>query len=194
VNAWESGYDWAPMKKPLVVAALSTLFLVLVGGGTAKAENDPSDCPPGSAMKTEGTFSWCNPSVCNDDSGCLPNEVCRPMALCVQIGVMSGDGGAVATNKESRLIATTRCGPDKTCPSTTTCSDKSRCIDKQKADKMGILAAAPAASASSGSAPSDAKKSSCGCSTIGDRTSSGAALLAFALGAAAIRARRRKTN
>jgi MYXO-CTERM domain-containing protein len=177
------------MKNVLVAAiAASTLFLA----GSARAENDPSDCPPGSAMKSEGAFSWCNPSVCEADANCLPNEVCRDLPLCVQIGVMSGDGGATAANKESRLIATTRCGPDKTCPSTTTCSEKKRCIDKQKADKMGILIAAPAASASSGTAPADAKKSSCGCSVIGGRTQSGAAVLLAAFGVAAVVARRRR--
>ena len=180
------------MKKVLVVIAAASMLLTLTE--RARAESDPSDCPPGSAMKTEGSFSWCNPSVCKDDSNCLPSEVCRPMPLCVQIGVMSGDGGATAANKESRLIATTRCGPDKTCPSTNTFSDLSRCIDKQKADKMGILTAAPAASASSGTAPAEAKKSSCGCSIIGTRTESGAALLCVAFGAAAVIARRRRAR
>src|SRR5437868_2128987 len=108
----------------LAVAVAVSLSLHAVAHAV---ETDPTDCPPGSVNKTENAMSWCEPSVCESDGICLPNEVCRPMALCVQIGTVAGDAGATANNKASRLIATGRCAADKKCPNMTTCSDKSRC-------------------------------------------------------------------
>ncbi len=172
-----------------VVLALSVAVSLSLPALAHAVETDPSDCPPGSVNKTENSMTWCEPSVCENDANCLPNEVCRPMALCVQIGTIAGDGGATANNKQSRLIATGRCAADKKCPNTTTCSDKSRCIEKSKADKMGILT--PAASASAAPA-ADAKKSSCGCTTVGNSANEGKLAVALGLlcvGAALIRKR-----
>lgn len=177
------------MKK-VAIAALAFVSLSLPALARA-VETDPTDCPPGSANKTENGMSWCEPSVCETDGNCLPNEVCRPIGLCVQIGTVSGDAGATASNKASRLIATGRCAADKKCPNTTTCSEKSRCIEKQKADKMGILTVATAAP--SASATPAAAKSGCGCSTVGTATSGYGALAALgAMGLLVARRSRRR--
>lgn len=173
------------MKK----VAFAVAVLLSLPAVARAVETDPTDCPPGSVNKTENGMTWCEPSVCESDSNCLPNEVCRPIALCVQIGTVAGDAGATANNKSSRLIATGRCAADKKCPSTTTCSDKSRCIEKQKADKMGILTA-PTAAPSGGTVAPDAKKSGCGCSTVGERATNRTSLFALA-GIGLLVARRR---
>jgi MYXO-CTERM domain-containing protein len=150
---------------------------------------DADDCPAGSTSKTEDGFTWCQPSVCQNDANCLPSEVCRPAALCVQIGKL--DDKHDREDAAQRLVATQRCAPDATCPDSTTCSDMSRCMSKAAAEKMGVLAA-----------PADTtketpKKSSCGCTVVGERTgaSSGLGLawlaLAAAIGSRQIHRRRR---
>jgi MYXO-CTERM domain-containing protein len=179
------------MKK--VALALAVAIALSVPVLAHAAETDPSDCPPGSVNKTENGMTWCEPSVCETDGQCLPSEVCRPMALCVQIGTVAGDASATANNKSSRLIATGRCAADKKCPNTTTCSEKSRCIEKQKADKMGLLTV-PAPSSSS--TPTDGpKKSGCGCGVVGDASGGsapvGGAVSVVGLGLVVVRRSRR---
>jgi len=179
-----------------VVIALVALASLSLSSLAFADETDPTDCPPGSVNKTEGKMSWCEPSVCESDGNCLPNEVCRPIALCVQIGTVAGDAGATANNKASRLIATNMCAADKKCPNTTTCSDKSRCIEKSKADKMGLLTVATAAPSASAAPAGGPAKSSCGCSTVGTSTQSGgaAALTMLALGCVVARRRRQRED
>lgn len=146
------------------------------------------DCPAGSKMKSENGFSWCEPSVCLNDTNCSPAEVCRPVPLCVEVGKL--DERNSTKDAAQRLVATQRCAPDETCPSTQTCSKMSRCVSKAQADKMG-MATAPGASASSAApAGGEAKKSSCGCLVVGTHGSDGAALLGLALAAVAIGSRR----
>lgn len=119
------------------------------------------DCPPGSVSKTEDGYSWCEPTVCMNDGQCKPNEVCRPVALCMEVGTLSE---RATTDGSNKLVVTQRCGPDKACPTTQTCSDLSRCVTKAAAEKMGILAAS---SATATNAPEPPKKSSCGCDAVG---------------------------
>ena len=120
------------------------------------------DCPAGSRLKSEAGFSWCEPSVCQNDGNCSPSEVCRPVPLCVQVGKL--DEQASTKDAAQKLVATQRCAPDKTCPATTTCSDMTRCVSKADAEKMG-MSSPPAASAASPAA--ETKKSSCGCTVAG---------------------------
>lgn len=180
-------------SRPVVTAAafLAASFLSISAAHAAEA-----DCPAGSRSKTENGFSWCEPTVCSNDGQCNPNEVCRPMAFCLEVGTLA-DAGAVDGGK--RLVVTQPCvagsapGNPKTCPQKQTCSDMSRCMSKSAAEKLGILtapAAAPAGSA--GAADGGAKKSSCGCHVVGARSRGEAwAALALVVGAFAARRRRR---
>lgn len=148
------------------------------------------DCPAGSKSKSEGGFTWCEPSVCMNDGNCSPSEVCRPVPLCVEVGKL-GEQNSVK-DAAQKLVATQRCAPDETCPSTQTCSKMSRCVSKAEAEKMG-MATAPGASASAAPpAGGEAKKSSCGCIVVGERArgADGAALAGLVLGLAAIGSRR----
>ena len=169
------------MRSLFVVAAL------LLVTSTASAADTFVECPPGSTKKEEGTYSWCQPTVCDSDPQCSPN-VCRPVGLCMQVGSLNKpgepDGGA-------RLIATQICQEDKQCPTQQTCSLMKRCVTQAQADK---IAANPPATTTT-EAP---KKSSCGCSVIGAKDESQEGfrdstygLSAFALSALLVLARRR---
>lgn len=139
-------------------------------------------------MKTEEGFSWCQPSVCSNDGNCGPQEVCRPVPLCVEVGKL--DAKQQAKDAAQRLVATQRCAPDESCPSTQTCSKMSRCVSKAQADKMGMTSA-PGASASAASAPADApKKSGCGCSIVGAHRSGRADVIGLGLALAAVGSRK----
>lgn len=168
------------MRSLAVVLGLLVTFVAADAFAAAEAF---VECPPGSTKKEEGTYSWCQPSVCDSDPQCAPN-VCRQVGLCMQVGSLNKpgepDGGA-------RLIATQICQEDKQCPTQQTCSVKMRCVSQAQADKIAANTPAPANA-------EPAKKSSCGCSVIGAddsrlRTSSG--LGALALSALLVRARRR---
>lgn len=150
------------------------------------------DCPPGSVHKSENAFEWCEPTVCQSDSQCGgPNEVCRPVAFCMQVGTLTQDAASMGEAGQ-RLVVTQRCAPDKKCPGTTTCSEMGRCLSKTAAEKMGLLTAS-AASSSATPAGGDAKKSSCGCDVPGRATGSLAFGFAIALGLA-ITARRTRRS
>lgn len=163
-------------RSSLVTLVLASLLL-------ASPAYALDDCPPGSVQKSQDGFTWCEPTVCSNDGQCNPNEVCRPVGLCMQVGTLStapgGDGG-------QRLVVTQRCAPDKTCPQKQTCSDLNRCVSKAAAEKMGLLGAASAAPAPGGSEP---KKSSCGCDVVGAQHE-GAIL--FAVGSLVVFAARRR--
>jgi hypothetical protein len=169
------------MKLRCLAAALFVTSLV---PSIASAD----DCPAGSKLKSEGGFSWCEPSVCLNDGNCSPSEVCRPVPLCVEVGKLDERTGK-DKDAAQKLVATQRCAPDETCPSTQTCSKMSRCVSKAQADKMG-MATAPGTSASSAPTSGDAKKSSCGCVVVGAPGGSAAALAGLVLGLAAIGSRR----
>lgn len=161
----------SPALRTLAVVAVFASSLV-----TAATAAALEDCPPGSSSRSENGFTWCEPSVCANDGQCRPDEVCRPVALCMQVGKVETGGAALAKDGGAqRLVATQRCGPNKTCPDTTACSEMGRCLARTTADKMGLLAA-PASSAGTSSAPAAGK--SCGCSTPGASTPGGSAALA----------------
>jgi MYXO-CTERM domain-containing protein len=177
-------------RSVLVALALGASLLV-----TRRAFAE-SDCPPGSTAKSEGGFTWCEASVCLNDGSCRPDEVCRTVPLCVQVGKVETGGPAVTKDGGTpRLVATGRCGPNKTCAdSTTVCLEGGRCLARTVADKMGLLTpvAAPAASA-----PPEAKPAgkSCGCRAAGTDGATGSSAgvvtaLGLALLASARRARR----
>jgi hypothetical protein len=152
------------MRSLFVVAAL------LLVTSTASAADTFVECPPGSTKKEEGTYSWCQPTVCDNDTQCTPN-VCRSAGLCMQVGSLNKpgepDGGA-------RLIATQICQEDKQCPTQQTCSVMKRCLTQAQADKMA--ANAPATTTE------PPKKSSCGCSVIGAKGEARPAAIDAALG------------
>ncbi|WP_146646855.1 MYXO-CTERM sorting domain-containing protein [Labilithrix luteola] len=143
-----------PARALVVALAVGSLF----ASRSAFAE---VECPAGSTSKSEGNYKWCEPSVCDSDTQCGAGEVCRPVALCMQIGTTDPKSDA-----GQHLVVTQRCGPDKSCPSSTTCSDRSRCIGRDVADRMGLLTPATAGSAGTGSS-APAAKSSCGCDVPG---------------------------
>lgn len=129
----------------LMRAALPFVVVSFVTFNSPAARADDANCPAGSRQKTEAGLTWCEPSVCEADANCGTGEVCRPVALCVEIGTMTGDAG-------QRLMVRQRCGADKSCPQTTTCSDMRRCVSRADAEKM--VAQAP---------PAEPAKHSCGC-------------------------------
>ncbi|MBX3227357.1 MAG: MYXO-CTERM sorting domain-containing protein [Labilithrix sp.] len=167
----------------------SALFVVTVlSTRVVLAAQD--DCPPGSVDKTEDGFTWCEPSVCLNDSQCNPGYVCVQMPLCMEVGVLSKPG---APDGGSRLIARQMCA-EGTCPQNQTCSDLKRCLQRATAERMNKL---PGATPSSSATPSpEPKKSSCGCRAAGAPNgpdASYAGLTLAALGAAAFVRRRRHT-
>lgn len=173
--------------RPLLLGLSSlTVFttVVLVGSPAHAAD----DCPPGSVYKSQDGYTWCEPTVCENDGQCKPNEVCRPVPLCMQVGTLSA-GAPTLGDAGKRLVVTQRCAPDKTCPQTTVCSDMSRCLAKTDADKMGLLTSSSASPASS--VATGAEKKSCGCHAVGSKTSN-AGVLALAFAASMLAARRRR--
>jgi hypothetical protein len=133
------------------------------------------DCPPGSTARSHDGYDWCEPSICENDSQCMPN-VCRPVALCIQVGALTSDAAALS-GAGKRLVATQRCAPDKSCPQTTVCSEKGRCVSKVDAERM--LSLKPAASAAPG--PATETKSKCGCEAVGVATGAQGGIAAAAL-------------
>jgi hypothetical protein len=135
--------------------SLAVAAALLLTTSVASAADTFVECPPGSTKKEEGTYSWCQPTVCENDTQCTPN-VCRSAGLCMQVGSLNKpgepDGGA-------RLIATQICQEDKQCPTQQTCSVMKRCVTQAQADKMAANTPATTTEAP--------KKSSCGCSVIG---------------------------
>ena len=167
--------------KPRWLAGLVVFFLPSIAWA--------DDCPAGSKLKTEGGFSWCEPSVCLNDGNCSPSEVCRPVPLCVEVGKLEPGTPRSPRSEDAaqKLVATQRCAPDETCPSTQTCSKMSRCVSKAQAEKMGMALPPPGATASHEAEP---KKSACGCSVVGSPGGDVMAFAGLALAAAAIGSRR----
>lgn len=172
------------MPRSPLFTGLVAFAALTVAPSLALAEDD---CPAGSVHKSQEGFTWCEPTVCQNDGQCAPSEVCRPVGLCVQVGKLTADAATLGEAGQ-RLVATQRCAPDKTCPDTTVCSDMSRCVSKVDADKMGLLAA-PTSSAAPTSA-GEAKKS-CGCHVPGAGGRTAGALAAAALALVIARGRRR---
>ena len=176
------------MLRTRAFALLASLAVIATSTAVAPSARAEGDCPPGSLHKAQDGFTWCEPTVCETDAQCGPGEVCRSVALCVQVGRVDPARAALSDGGE-RLVATQRCAPDKTCPQTTVCSEMKRCLERSDAEKMGLLATAP--STSSGEAPATGGKKSCGCAAPGAaRVSWGSVLGATLLALVAARRRR----
>lgn len=168
------------MRSAAFLVACSTLFLVRTVAAAT------SDCPPGSFEKSEDGFTWCQPTVCDNDGQCNPGQVCKPVSLCMQIGELADAGAKV--DGGSRLVVTQICGEDKTCPTLQTCNSFGRCISLATADKLGRNGPGP-------TRPDAPKKSSCGCEAVGSSSNGGGiALAGFGAIALLVRARRRASR
>lgn len=188
-----------PSRRRPTPALAFALGLTLTFASAQPALAAQDDCPPGSVEKSEDGYTWCEPSVCADDAHCSPGYVCVPMALCMEVGVLSKAG---APDGGSRLVARQICA-EGTCPQKQTCSDLKRCLQRSVAERMKKLPA-PAPAASSPPAPSgsstelsappppggDVKR--CGCRVVGAPSPSGASLALAALAAVTIALRRRR--
>ena len=167
---------------------LSTAALASIAPSAMAQE----ECPLGSVQKTESGSTWCEPTVCETDTNCANGSICRPVALCVEVGVLDAPPGSPGTKPAeagTKLLVRQRCGADKSCPQKTTCSDKGRCITRAQAEKAGLLT--PPKPADPTAPPPDPPKKACGCGVIGARGDAfGGAAFAL-LGALAISARRR---
>jgi hypothetical protein len=176
--------------------ALAFVAILASGLGVSGSARADDECPLGSVQKSESGETWCEPSVCDDTAPCPNGLLCRPVPLCVEIGVLPQAPGT-QSDAGQRLLARQRCGADKSCPQRTTCSDKSRCIMRAQADRANLLTVPGAgASASAGTPPAgattDAPKKACGCDLVGRSANDlGAAALSL-LGVMAVIARRRR--
>jgi hypothetical protein len=174
----------------LVSVAAIVLGLSVTTGARADEE-----CPLGSVSKSESGESWCEPTVCDDTAPCPGGMLCRPIPLCVEIGVLPQAPGS-KSDAGQRLLVRQRCGADKSCPQRTACSDKGRCITRAQAERANLLTApGTQASASAGGFATDAPatKKACGCSVPGHSTTElGGA--AFALLLTAVVATRRRSR
>jgi hypothetical protein len=174
----------APRLGLVVACACASICALVLAPSLAHAD---VECPLGSVMKTDNGQTWCEPTVCEVDHQCPTGSVCRPVPLCVEVGVLE-QSPATSDDAGQKLMVRQRCGADKSCPQRTTCSDKSRCITRAQAEKANLLA--PAGAASAAPAPEPPKKA-CGCHVPGAAGGQvGGAGLAM-LGAIAIGARRR---
>ncbi len=183
--------------RPALVSRHAARFVlpVLCTILTTSSARADDDCPPGSVYRTQEGYSFCEPTVCENDGQCnAATEVCRPIALCMQVGVLDEKRTTKEGDAGQRLVVTQRCAPDKACPQNTVCSDKGRCISKTVAEKMGILVVTPASP--SRDAASAGEKRSCGCGAVGADLDRGNAsvdlgLAAFGVSIALGRRRRR---
>jgi MYXO-CTERM domain-containing protein len=177
------------MSRSSFVRGIGVAVAVMATAGGARAD----DCPLGSTERTEGGFTWCEPSVCETENECPTGSVCRNVPLCVEIGALDagkGDAGG------ARLLARQRCGANKSCPQNTTCSDKGRCMTPAQADKAGLTtksgpSAAASSAASSPASAGDAPKKACGCSVPGTPSTGLAYGVLAMLGLVLVGARRR---
>lgn len=162
------------------IAALTVAALVFTPS-VARAEDQ---CPLGSVEKKEAGQTWCEPTICASDTNCATGLICKPVALCVEIGALEPG----AKDAGQRLMARQRCGEAKACPQNTTCSEANRCITKAQAEKGGLITTSAPSSAPATGAPA---KSACGCHTVGGSTGTfGAAALALLAGLVLIARRR----
>jgi MYXO-CTERM domain-containing protein len=174
-----------------LLAVVSVTLGVIGTAGTARADDE---CPLGSTQKSESGATWCEPSVCDQDTQCPTGSVCRPIALCVEIGTIENKTPGILSDPVRRLLVRQRCGADKSCPQKTTCSDKGRCITRAQAEKADLSASAPAADAGAAAPGTSAPKKACGCHVPGTSGGErGGAALAL-LGMIAIGARRRSRD
>ncbi|HEX7604001.1 MAG TPA: MYXO-CTERM sorting domain-containing protein [Polyangiaceae bacterium] len=171
--------------RALEPALTASALLLVVTAAPAAWAAPPTDCPPGSVGKDENGFQWCEPTVCVTGADCGDrSKVCRPMALCVEVGTLGAEAGA----GPKRLVVRSQCASsDKKCPSQTTCLDGNRCMGTADAERMGILVDA-------GTTAEAPRKSVCGCSTPGAKAEGYGAFGAAVLGAIAILRRRARRS
>ena len=172
-----------------MIVSFATVGAIATASANAGAQEN---CPLGSISKADNGQTWCEPTICDVDTQCPNGSVCRPIPLCVEIGVLELPPGE-KSDAGQRLLVRQRCGADKACPQRTTCSEKGRCITREQADKAGLssLPGALSDAGGGGAAAAEGKKKSCGCSvpgTSGGELGGGALAL---LGAIAVSARRR---
>jgi len=169
------------------LAALLTFTGLSLSPSLASAQEE---CPLGSVEKKENGQTWCEPTICASDTNCATGLICKPVALCVEIGALEPG----AKDAGQRLLVRQRCGIAKACPQNTTCSEASRCVTKAQAEKAGLLTASGPSSAPSSGAPSSGApaKSACGCHAVGHSTGAfGTGVLALLAGLVLIARRRR---
>ena len=170
------------------VGRMVVVASVLLGtAGTARAQEE---CPLGSTPKSEGGQTWCEPTVCDETAPCPGGLVCRPVALCIEIGALEQAPG-MKTDAGQRLLVRQRCGADKSCPQKTTCSDKGRCITTAQAEKAGLLTPSKATDGGASPPAPDAPKKACGCSVPGTSGGERGGVALAVLALVAIAARRR---
>jgi len=166
---------------------------IALTAGTANAQAQ-EDCPAGSVQKNESGQTWCEPTVCETDTNCPTGSICRPVPLCVEIGVLDPKPGEKAPAEAGmKLLVRQRCGTGNSCPQKTTCSDKTRCITRAQAEKAGLLApvVVPSGTNALPANPAEPPKKACGCHTPGTRGGALGGVALAMLGALAIGARRR---
>lgn len=171
-------------KVPLVVALLALPALSMLVALPAYAG---LDCPPGTVEKTDAPGPRCDPTVCIHEGQCRPDEVCRPIPLCIEIDQVDGGNGK---DGGTYLVATQRCGPEKSCPTHQSCLESKRCVRKTVAAQIGLLApaasATPASLGDAGATSAEAaKKGGCGCAVVG-ASDTGTPTFAALSGAAAL--------
>ena len=182
------------------ISPCTIAFMIAAAGvvlTSSRASRADEECPLGSISKSESGETWCEPTVCDDTAPCPNGLLCRPVALCVEIGTLPQAPGT-KSDAGQRLLVRQRCGTDKSCPQRTTCSDKGRCITREQADRAGLLTATTASGSASATGstttPAAAPKKSCGCDVPGSSGNGlGTSALAFA-GAVVVFARRRRTT
>jgi hypothetical protein len=167
------------------VRAIGVVVAVMAMAGVARAEDQ---CPVGSIERTEASFTWCEPSVCDTDAQCATGSICRGVPLCVEVGALDAGKGEAGG---ARLMARQRCGENKSCPQNTTCSDKSRCMTLAQADKAGLNTKSGPSAAASAAPSGDAPKKACGCDMPGTRGGELAGGVLAMLGLVVIGVRRR---
>ena len=172
--------------------AIAMVAVIAIGVSVSGLARADDECPLGSVQKSESGETWCEPTVCDDDTRCPTGSLCRPVPLCVEIGTLPQAPGT-KSDAGQRLLVRQRCGADKSCPQRTTCSDKTRCVTRAQAERAHLLSL-PAAGASAGPPPTGstpAPKKACGCGVLGRSTGDlGSAALAL-LGVAVVATRRR---
>jgi hypothetical protein len=181
------------MHRARWVAAAGSFSVALASFLVTAPARALDDCPPGSTLKNEDGFSWCEPKVCMPGVGCSPGEVCVPVPLCVQVGTTGPEAGAALAEDAStkRLVATQRCGPDNECPQLTTCLAGTRCVSSAVAERIGLLAKPAASAAPDAAAPA---KKNCGCRVPGGRAPGGSVAAIVACGALVLARRRRRPS
>ena len=177
--------------RPFMIALMIAGAAAAASLALPRAARADEECPLGSVSKSESGETWCEPTVCDDTAPCPSGLMCRPVALCVEIGTLPQAPGT-KSDAGQRLLVRQRCGADKSCPQRTTCSDKGRCITREQADRAGLLTAAAASSAtSSTTTPAAAPKKSCGCDVPGS-SGNGVPTSALAFVAAVVVVARRR--